>query len=126
MRILAGILGLALAGCAAGPENPSFPLALKQARSAIASMRDAPMALQRPLVILGGINDPGLGGLAVGTEMRRMFDDRRIVAVSFTFCGSFEECRRKVIEEVDRAFPTSDAAQTAEVDVIGLSMGGLV
>src|SRR6185436_8168056 len=41
-------------------------------------------------------------------------------------CRSFDDCRRKVIEAVDRKWPSDDRNATVEVDVIGLSMGGLV
>jgi hypothetical protein len=46
--------------------------------------------------------------------------------VSFPLAGSFEECRRIVIEEVDRAFPCDEPGVTAEVDVVAVLMGGLV
>ena len=42
------------------------------------------------------------------------------------FCDSFDACRLRVAQAVDRAFPSDDSNQTVEVDVIGLSMGGLV
>jgi pimeloyl-ACP methyl ester carboxylesterase len=46
--------------------------------------------------------------------------------VSFTFCNTFDACRQRVIATVEKEFPSADPNQTVEVDVIGLSMGGLV
>ena len=117
-----------VAGCAATPKggNPSFALTVEEARADLARMAKDPRPLRRPVVILGGFADPGIGGLAVGTEIRKYLRDPQVVCVSFFFCDSFDGCRQKVIEAVDRAFPTDDPNQTVEVDVIGLSMGGLV
>jgi pimeloyl-ACP methyl ester carboxylesterase len=115
-----------LVGCAARPGNPSFPVSVDQARAALTTMQHHPKTLDRPLVILGGFNDPGLGGAAVGGEMRRLFRDRRIIQVSFFFCGSFDACRKSVIQAVEQAFPNDNPSETTEVDVIGLSMGGVV
>jgi hypothetical protein len=118
-----------VAGCAAKAKNvnPSFPLTVEQARADLARMAKDPRPLKRPIVILGGFIDPGLGGWAVGGELRHYLPrDAKIISVSFLFCDSFDACRRRVIDAVDRAFPTDDPEQTIEVDVIGLSMGGLV
>jgi hypothetical protein len=79
------------------------------------------------LVILGGFADPGVGGWAIAAELRKYLPaDARILCVSFTFCHTFDACRDRVIAAVDKAFPTDDPNETSEVDVIGLSMGGLV
>src|SRR5438445_13711211 len=106
-------------GCAAERGNPSFPVSLKEASRAIDEMRADAKGLDRPLVILCGFTDPGIGGAAVTGEMRRLFRDRRIINVSFFFCGSFDSCRKCVIEAVDRAFPCGDPEKPAAVDVIG-------
>jgi hypothetical protein len=122
-------MAIGAAGCAARPKeaNPSFPLTVEQARADLARMRSDPQPLERPVVILGGFIDPGLGGWAVGSELRRYLPrDAKIISVSFLFCDSFDACRGRVIEAVDRACPTDDPRQTVAVDVIGLSMGGLV
>src|SRR5690242_10085022 len=101
---------MGVGGCAAQTRplvNPSFPLTMADARAALDEAAAHPKPLERPLVILGGFLDPGLGGLAVGGAIRRHVADERIVTVSFLFCRSFDECRERVIESVDRAFPTS-------------------
>jgi hypothetical protein len=90
-------------------------------------MHKDPRPLRRPLVILSGFADPGVGGWAIGTEMRKFLPpDAKVLTVSFAFCNSFDACRQKVVDAVDKAWPSDDRNATAEVDVIGLSMGGLV
>jgi hypothetical protein len=114
------------AGCAA-PPNPSFPLTTSDARAALRAMEARPKPLARPLVILGGYHDPGLGAFVWRHEVRRWATtDARMIEVSFPLHRDFDQCRRDVIAAVDRACPTDDPHATVEVDVIGASMGGLV
>jgi hypothetical protein len=123
------LLMLIFAGCAAAsPENPSFVITRDDARQAIERMRGDPRPLPRPLVIVGGFLDPNLGT----SNLRRRFGritsrDTKIIAVSLAFCQSFEECRRTIVDAVDRACPPEDAGSewTVEVDVVGMSLGGL-
>lgn len=122
----AALLSLLL-GCAAQPAaNPSFPVTVDQARDALADMRAEPKPLARPLVILGGMGDPGFAAGSVRGDFRKLTSDPRVLGVSFPLCGDFDACRRRAIKLVDEAFPTDDPAFTTEVDVIGISMGGLV
>ena len=119
------------AGCASKPKvnegNPSFRLTVEQAEADLDRIAKDPRPLQRPLVILGGFADPGVGGWATAAELRKYLTPAaQVMSVSFTFCHTFDACRLHVIGAVDKAFPTADPNQTAEVDVIGLSMGGLV
>jgi pimeloyl-ACP methyl ester carboxylesterase len=123
---IAGVMMLLSAGCAAPAQNPSFPLSLADAQADLRRMRGDPRPPQRPIVILGGFGDPGAGGAYVGGELRRELSDPRILATSFIFCRSFDDCRRKVIDAIDKKWPSDDPNETVEVDVIGLSMGGLV
>src|ERR1019366_5838513 len=52
-------------------------------------------------------------------------NDSRIVWVSLGDCCTFDDCRKKIIRAVDRDFPTTDPAMTAEGDVIGYSLHGV-
>src|SRR3954462_6208204 len=87
------------AGCASKPKdgNPSFPVSIEQARKDLERIARDPRSPGRPIVILGGFADPGVGGVAVGSQLRRYLGpDAKIVCVSFTFCNSFESCRQRV------------------------------
>jgi hypothetical protein len=115
-------------GCvnAPNPPNPSFPVTFDQADTALSEMAAAPRPLQRPLVVIGGFWDFNVTSPIYRHHFRRLTSDDRIVCVSVGFCGSFDECRRKVIDAVDAAFPSDDPDWTTEVDVVGASLGGLV
>jgi pimeloyl-ACP methyl ester carboxylesterase len=123
-------------GCIDGgitkPENPSFSMKAKDASTLLKEMSADPKPLDRPLVILAGIGDPGLGPMILEWRLGDVvrIDDaggnRRTLRVSFAFNTSFEGCRRVLIDAVERAFPCDDPDQTTEVDVIGISLGGTV
>src|SRR4051794_24053653 len=91
-----------------------------------------PRPLDRPLVILAGIGDPGIGPMLLERRLREVVQvdddegDPRTLQVSYAFHTSFEGCRRTVVDAVERAFPCDDPDQTTEVDVIGISLGGTV
>jgi pimeloyl-ACP methyl ester carboxylesterase len=106
--------------------NPSFPLVPKQAHQAIEQMRDDPRPLDRPLVVISGFFDPNISPLLFKCFFKGVTRNATIIPVSVGFCGSFAECRRRVIEAVDKACPSSDPVWTSGVDVVGASLGGLV
>jgi len=116
---------LALNGCI-GPVNPSFPLTVDQARSALAKMKDHPKPLTRPLLVLGGWIDPGFATKKLIKQFHNYTNDERIIGVSFGSCKTFDDCRDKAIAELDHQFPSTDLQWTTQVDVIAFSMGGLV
>lgn len=121
------LLLMQLVGCAAQPVNPSFPVTMEDARVAWSVMEDHPIALTRPVVVLGGIYDPGFAAGAIARRIKEIAGpDAPIVHVGFLDTGSFDRSAAKVLEAVDRAFPSVIPTQTTEVDVIGVSMGGLV
>lgn len=107
-------------GCRA-PVNPSFDLTMRDAIADTKRMAAAPVTLQRPVVVLAGWQDPGVGSASVAAKLRKMTGDDRIISVSFFFNMTFEACRIKTINHVREAF-----GDDVEVDVIGVSMGGII
>lgn len=112
-------------GCAVQPNNPSFPLDTAQAQRALAIMSEHPRPLARPLIVVGGFWDFHITAPLYKWHFQRITGDDRIVTVSVAFCDSFDACRQKVIDAVDKAFPNEDPNFTTEVDVVGASLGGL-
>ena len=83
-------------------------------------------SLPRPVVIIGGIGDPFIGVTRVGRYIKENTREQRVIGVSPGFAPSFDAAADQVVDAVERYFPSMDADQTVEVDVIGISMGGLV
>ena len=125
--IAAIVAVLLLGGCARGPVNPNFVVSADEAKATLRAMEHSPVNLARPVVVVGGYLDISGAGPHVAAKVRKWAaDDRQVIFVSVSFCRSLEEGRRKIIEAVERQFPSSDPQWTSEVDVIGVSLGGLV
>jgi pimeloyl-ACP methyl ester carboxylesterase len=122
----------ALSACSNNhPMNPSFPLTVKDAKEALREMEARPMPFERPVLILGGIHDPGLVSGGFARRLRRITDDQTpIISVAFFGANSFDACRDRVLRAVDRELASNHgdgrAIDEFEVDVIAISMGGLV
>jgi pimeloyl-ACP methyl ester carboxylesterase len=125
-----GRLSLTMALFAVGctnraPVNRSFPVTVARATGILRYDAKHPRQLRRPLLIVGGFMDPGWAAPRLADRFRRWTGDDRIAAVSLGFDTGWDECRRDVVAAADAAFPTTDPTQTTEVDVVGVSMGGL-
>lgn len=123
--ILLPAVSLLSLGCAGGPINPSFPLSVSKAGTALRQMAQSPKPLPRPVVIVGGYLDPGIAPAALKSRLQPLLKDERILMVPLPFCATFDDCREDILAAVERAYPSDDPEWTAEVDVIGISMGGL-
>jgi pimeloyl-ACP methyl ester carboxylesterase len=129
---LALLAQLVLGGCSADkPLNPSFPLTVAEAYAALHDMQETRKPMSRPLVFALGFADPGLGHVAMQRRFLRVLDmlDRselRFITVRFVLDSTFDACRDQLIARVEETWPSSDPNDTIQVDVIGISMGGLV
>jgi hypothetical protein len=127
-RLAEFIVLTTLIGCVNSPEpvNPKFAVTFSEAEDALKEMKHSPVKLSRPLVIIGGFLDQNFSPPYFTYQFRELSGDERIIPVSIGMCGSFDECRRRVIEAVEEAYPSDDPKFTVEVDVVGASLGGLV
>ncbi|HSZ55727.1 MAG TPA: hypothetical protein VK797_08710 [Tepidisphaeraceae bacterium] len=123
--LLALVTGMLSAGCFNQPNNPSFPVKLSTARDDLKRMEERPHSLHRPLVVVGGIFDPGIVSSWDGWEFAKLTGDTRVISVSLGDCFTFKDCRRKIVGAVNEAYPNHPRNQTVEVDVVGCSLGGV-
>ncbi len=113
-------------GClTTGPTNPSFAVTTDEARKMLREMSDHPRRLERPLLIISNYMDGGRHAANLKHVFHDCTGDRRIITVVTGFPRTLEECRAKAIEAVETTYSSSDPDGTAEVDVIGVSLGGL-
>lgn len=121
-------VGVMLAGCTSTePVNPSFPISLDDARAEVREMQASPKRAVRPVVVIGGYADVGVGADFVAQELRDVLgEETTIIAVASGLVGSFDDARDNVLRRVDERLPPRDPVWTEEVDVVGISMGGLV
>lgn len=81
--------------------------------------------LVRPVVVIGGYGDFGIGDRTATGKLRRLTGDPRIRAVHPGFSGNFSDAADAVVNAVDESFGAGSDTETIEVDVVAISMGGL-
>lgn len=125
MRMSLAALAAAIAGCSADrPLNPSFALTLAAAQRDAAALDAHPRTPPRPLVVIGGILDSPARVDRLAARLRALTaDDALMLAVSVRDAPSFDAAH-DALRAALRGLPAADAPP--EVDVVGVSMGGLV
>jgi hypothetical protein len=126
---LAMVMTIALlSSCAAEqPINPTFSVNEADAEQSLADMAANPKRLKRPLIVLSGIYDPGLGAKGVADAIKEVVaPNSDIITLHFVGARTFDQCASRLVDTIEKRFPGSDADWTMEVDVIACSMGGLV
>ncbi len=121
------LLNISLLGCTKAPTNPSFPITFDLATADMARMRKDQRRPLRPLVVSGGYFDVGFASGHLAIRLRE-FTHREadVIAVTYTGTNTLEEAADRLIQTVQEHFPSQDPGITVPVDVIGISMGGLV
>jgi hypothetical protein len=118
-----------LSGCGASIANPAFDLDANAAERDLDRIAADAKPLERPVFVAGGFADPGMATNAVTSRLERLFadEDARIVGVPFFSVRTFESSRERLVEAVEKRFPSDPSSGlTAEVDVVAISMGGLI
>lgn len=91
-------------------------------------MLASPTGLARPVVILAGWRAPRLAVDLLAARLRRLTGAAGTAdtfTVAFPFCNTIDRAVERAVEAVTSALPAGDGGP-AEVDAIGISMGGLV
>lgn len=108
---------------AAPPVDPDNR---EQLRADAARMRANPTGVERPIVILSGWHSPGID-LTLGRSLRRLTGARpeQTLAIAYPFATSVHGPAKLALRRVVEKFGV-EGEWTREVDVVGVSMGGLV
>ena len=127
--LLAALAGLFQTACVQLKTGPGgFDLDAETTRSEWARMSDEPVALERPVVVLAGYRSPPMLAPALKSRLVHLtshdFDD--YLAVSYTLQTDFDNVVEMTVRRVDERWPSVDPEETIEVDVVAISMGGLV
>lgn len=120
---------LVSAGCfTVHRHNPAFPATWRQIADEHARMRAESVGLTRPVLVLSGYRSPSLVARRLAYEIRRLTGAERdeVVSLAYLDAGTIEEPARRAVAFVERSFPSDDPVWTTEVDVVAVSMGGLV
>lgn len=109
-------------------HNPEYPAGNDVVEAEWKRLRAEPRPLARPLIVLGGYRTPTIAaeGVAILLSALTNHDGKGVAAIGFLRETDIEEIARGVVERIDRTWPSRDERETVEVDVVGISMGGLV
>ena len=123
------LLCLCVGGCVQLERfNPDFPATHEEILIDRQRMRDNPVGLERPVLVLSGYRSPSLvaGRLKRSILRHTGADTGEIATLAYVWSGSVEEPARRAVARVEDMFPSDDPRWTSEVDVVAVSMGGLV
>jgi hypothetical protein len=134
IRLRAGVLfSLVVLSTLAGgctTHNPSFDVSRRDARAGLQAMAEQPKPATRPVLVLGGYLDPGLLTESLGKDLSSVLEGGPVITVSFSMTSDFEACRARVLHELEANHPELlgpvDSVDTVPIDVVAISMGGLV
>lgn len=115
-----------------GPPNEHFKVESSQLQAEMQRLRANPKPLARPVLIFSGYRVPGIFGGQLASRLAKLtsgnIDDFRLFAYPWTgdIPTVVDRIARIVANEYGLANTTQGAEQTNPVDVIGISMGGIV
>lgn len=107
------------------PTQPWNPLGIEREWE---RMLSAPTGLKRPLVVLSGWRSPAISGRLVASRLRRLTGAPRdmILPIAFWTQADFDRMVASALRCVQARWPDAGARSTPEIDVVGVSMGGLI
>lgn len=104
-------------------HNPDFPLSLATLPPLEARLRANPVALERPVIVLGGWRSPRFSPRSVESVLRPLTSGRAedFLTIAYPLAGSVEAAAGRALKAIRARF-----ADRHEFDIVGISMGGLV
>lgn len=137
-RAFVGVVGASalfgLASCVhLDHPNPAYPATNAEVKAAIEKMEETPAGLDRPVVVLSGWRSPSMTGGHLADRIREVTgaDEDQIISISYMWGDDIPSIADQVAEHVADKFgteadPLTGQHWTREVDVVAISMGGLV
>lgn len=91
-------------------------------------MTSEPRPLERPVVVLAGYRSPPMLAPSLKARLVRLTSHEHddYLAVGYMLQSEFDNLVEFTVKRVDDRWPSEDPDQTIEVDVVAISMGGLV
>lgn len=129
LALLIATGGIAAAACIHLPaHNPTYPATKAEIRAELDRMRAQPTGLERPVLVLSGWRSPpGTAAFIAGRiEALTGAADEQVAVMSYPLASDITPLGDRVVAFVDEHWPSDDPAGTTEVDVVAISMGGLV
>lgn len=109
-------------------ENEAYPATDAEVSATIDRLEAEPVGLPRPVVVLSGYRSPRATASDLAERIIDLTgaDPDRVLVLSYPFATTIEDPAQRLVTLVQEAFPCDDPELTSEVDVVAISMGGLV
>ncbi|MFG0306319.1 MAG: esterase/lipase family protein [Phycisphaerales bacterium JB040] len=107
-------------------DNPDYAASDREVREQARRLRDEPVTLERPVLVLSGYRSPAGSAWILRDDLEELTGDDRIHSLSYPLADTIEDPARQAVALVERLYPSDDPEWTTEVDVVAISMGGLV
>lgn len=113
--------------------NPAYPATNAEVKAALEKMEQTPVGLDRPVVVLSGWRSPAMTGSHLAERIREVTggDEGQVISIGYMWGDDIPTIADKVAQRVADEFgssvdPLTGQHWTREVDVVAISMGGLV
>ncbi len=108
--------------------NPAITITRAEAHAELKRLAAEPKALPRPVVLLNGYHTPHFMIAGLGERLRTATSGKAsdFLIVSYVDATNLNDAAERVVRAVQERWPSSIPGETVPVDVVGLSMGGIV
>jgi hypothetical protein len=108
--------------------NPDFDASPEELARDLDRMARSPRPLERPVVVLAGWRSPACTPGSLARRLRELTSGNRsdFLVLAYPLTGDFERIVTHVRARVAARFPGEVGGRPAPVDVVAISMGGLV
>jgi pimeloyl-ACP methyl ester carboxylesterase len=128
--LLLALLAIVLCvGCMSiGGEHEGFPAPPLGVEAERQRMINDPRGLERPLLVIGGWRTPNVIATILARDLRTLTGAPRsqTAAMGVLTCNTMDAAVNRAVNVVERHWPSDNPAATTTVDVVAISMGGLV
>jgi pimeloyl-ACP methyl ester carboxylesterase len=119
-----------LTGCIALPASSeqAREVTRESAATDLAGLYNHQRPLVRPVVVLSGYRTLGIHAAALVVTLRKATSgkDEDFLFLSYPLETDLDHLADYVVRQVDKKWPSADDRQTVPVDVVGVSMGGVL
>lgn len=105
--------------------NPAFDLSHEDARAEAHALAADPRPLKRPVVVLGGYRAPAFVSNRLAERLAALTSGRAedFLPIAYPWLSSVPRCVDRTSDIISAHGPSRN---TGEIDIVGISMGGLV
>lgn len=109
-------------------QNPDFQPPDRGLKAEWRRMRERPVGLARPLLVLAGWRAVRWPAAMLARSLAELVGGPadRVAAMAFPLSFSFGSAVPRVAKLVESRWPSNDPEETSQIDVVAISMGGLI